>query len=70
MKRDTYKYYFFVDSKIVHAGITNDLERRRAEHQQSRPAWKNGRIKQVGYITTREAALKWEKEQRKAGKPA
>ena len=29
----------------------------------------NGHISQVGYITTRQAALAWEAEQRKQGKP-
>ena len=27
-RRDTYKYYFKVGNKIVHGGITGDLERR------------------------------------------
>ncbi len=51
--RDTYKYYFKVGSKIVHGGITNDLERREQEHQQENP---DGHIKQVGRRTTEEAA--------------
>ncbi|MBC8403286.1 MAG: hypothetical protein H8E14_17510 [Candidatus Marinimicrobia bacterium] len=57
--RDTYKYYFKIGNKIVHGGITNDLERREQEHQQE---WPNGHIKKVGNITTHEAALDWEKE--------
>lgn len=32
--RDTYKYVFKVGNRIVHGGITNDLERRGREHQQ------------------------------------
>ena len=32
-KRDTYKYDFKVGNKIVHSGITNDLERREDEHR-------------------------------------
>ena len=58
-KRDTYKYYFKVGNKIVHGGITDDLERREQEHQQK---WHNGHIKQVGRRTTEEAARKWEEE--------
>ena len=66
--RDTYKYYFKLGNRIVHAGITNDLVRREREHRQRR-GWGNGRISQVGYITTRQAALAWETEQRRQGKP-
>jgi predicted GIY-YIG superfamily endonuclease len=58
-KRDTYKYHFKVGNKIVHGGITNDLERRELEHQQK---WPKEHIKQVGNRTNRDAALDWEKE--------
>ena len=58
-KRDTYKYQFKVGNKIVHGGITDDLERREAEHQRE---WPKGRIKKVGQRTTENAARKWEKE--------
>ncbi len=57
--RDTYKYQFKVGHKIVHGGITTDLERREKEHQQENP---DGHIKQVGRRTTEEAARDWEKE--------
>jgi len=57
--RDTYKYQFKVGNKIVHGGITKDLERREQEHQQT---WSNGHIRQVGRRTTGEAARKWEEE--------
>ena len=40
--RDTYKYQFKVGNKIVHGGITDDLERREGEHQQK---WSKGHIK-------------------------
>ncbi len=56
---DTYKYQFKVGNKIVHVGITNDLERREQEHKQDDP---KGHITQVGRKTTEEAARKWEKE--------
>lgn len=58
--RDTYKYDFKVGNKVVHNGITNDLERRENEHQQK---WPDGHIKQVGRRTTEKAAREWEKEQ-------
>lgn len=64
-KRDTHKYNFRAGDRVVHTGITNDLERREAEHQNR---WKNGYIEQVGRRTTRDAAFKWEAEQRKKGK--
>jgi len=58
-KRDTAKYHFKVGNKIVHGGISKDLEQREAEHQQK---WPKGHIKQVGKKTTQDAARKWEKE--------
>lgn len=57
--RNTYKYDFKVGNKIVHHGITKDLERREQEHQQK---WPKGHIKQVGHRTTDEAAREWEEE--------
>ena len=62
--RDTFKYHFEVDGKIVHRGVTNDLERRNAEHQ---VRWPNGRIVKIGHKTTREQGLAWEKAGGKAG---
>ena len=56
---DTYKYQFKLGKKIVHGGITDDLERREQEHQKK---WPMGHIKQVGRRTTEDAARKWEKE--------
>ena len=56
--RDTYKYQFKKGNKVVHGGITGDLDRREKEHQQK---WPDGHIKQVGHRTTEEAALDWEK---------
>ena len=55
--RDTYKYYLKKGNKIVHGGITNDLERREQEHKQR---WPNGHIFQVGRRTTEDAAREWE----------
>ena len=62
-RRDTYKYQFKVVNKIVHSGITDDLERREQEHQQK---WPKGHISQVGQRTTEEAARKWEEDQDKS----
>lgn len=58
--RDTYKYRVKDGNKIVHRGVTNDLERREAEHQ---ARWPNAKLEQVGRRTTREKALEWEREQ-------
>ena len=56
--RDTNKYQFKVKGSIVHRGITNDLERREREHQQT---WPDGHIEKIGNKTTRDAALEWER---------
>ena len=61
MARDTFKYHFKKGNKIVHRGITNDLERREQEHKQN--YGDGGHIKQVGRVTTRDAALDWERNQ-------
>ena len=63
--RDTYKYDF-VDRKgrIIHSGITYDLDRREGEHK--RELSSTGHIRKVGNKTTRTAAREWEKGKRKA----
>ncbi len=66
--RTTYKYHFKLGNRIVHTGITRDIDRREAEHQR-KTGWSRGHIVQVGFRTTREAALRWEAEQRRLGKP-
>ena len=67
--RDTYKYHLKDGSNtILHTGITNDLQRRESEHQQTYKG-KTVHIKQVGNRTTRPAAFQWEAEQRAKGKP-
>ena len=65
-KRDHYKYHQKVGNRIVHTGITKDLDRREEEHQRQ---WSGSHIMKVGYRTTKAAALEWESAQRKAGKP-
>lgn len=59
-KRIYYKYQFKRGNKILHGGITEDLDRREGEHQ--RDINSKGHIKQVGRRTTEEAARQWEKE--------
>ena len=66
--RTRYKYHFKLGNKIVHTGITNDLDRREAEHRREK-GWARGHIKQVGLRTTPQAAQEWKNEQRKQGKP-
>ncbi|MDD9859476.1 MAG: hypothetical protein OXU40_03405 [Nitrospira sp.] len=66
--RDTFQYHFKLGNKIVRAGITYDLDRREAEHR-SEPGWHKGHIKQVGFRTTSENAMRWEREQAEQGKP-
>lgn len=69
--RDTYKYWFKIGNLKVHCGISDDLSRREREHQNSgryathngkRHYWSDGHIVQEGLRTTREAAMKWERE--------
>ena len=57
--RNTYKYQVRVGRKIVHGGITNDLERREQEHQQE---WPKAKLSQVRRRTTEKAAREWEKD--------
>ena len=68
--RDTYKYNFKVGNLIVHCGITYNLSQRENQHRNSgrytvyngkRFYWSNGHIVQVGNITTRQAAMEWER---------
>ena len=63
-ERDTYKYQLKEGNKVVHRGITYDLERREAEHQKEHPGT---RVKQVGRRATRDSALRWERAGGKRG---
>lgn len=59
MGRDTRKYKLVdKNGKSLYYGITNDLERREAEHRND--GKKFDQMIQVGRATTREAALNWE----------
>ncbi len=64
--RETYRYQYKMGNKISHVGITNDLARREAEHQQEHPG---GHIVQQGPRVTRESAERWEREQAERGRP-
>jgi len=66
MPRSTHKYHFKKGHRIVHTGVTNNLKRREAEHRQT---YGGGHIVKVGYVTTRDAALRWERTQTKRGRP-
>jgi predicted GIY-YIG superfamily endonuclease len=65
-KREWKKYDFKVGQKIVHSGITTDLDRREQEHQQR---WAKGHIVQVGRATTEDAARDWEATKHKTITP-
>lgn len=58
-EKDTYKYQLKVGRRVVHRGVTYDLSRRAAEHRSDFP---KATLKRVGRCTTREAALKWERD--------
>ena len=58
-ERDTYKYQLRQGNRIVHRGVTNNLDRREGEHQAEYPG---ASIHQVGRRTTRQRALQWERE--------
>ena len=60
--KDTFKYHLKQGRRVVHRGVTNNLERREDEHQEKLPA---SEISQVGRRTTREKALKWERAEGK-----
>lgn len=61
--RNTYKYDFKVGNKMMHSGITKDLEKRELDHERK---WPKGHIVQVGRKTTEEAAEKWEETKQKS----
>lgn len=61
------KYHLKKGNKILHTGITNDLQRRESEHQ--REYGSTVHIKQLGNRSTREAGYQWEQEQREKAKP-
>ncbi len=56
------KYHYKIGNRIIHSGITQDLERREAEHK---TRWPGGHISKVGRATTEEAARTWEEGKQK-----
>ncbi len=56
-KRDTYKYELTKGNRVVYIGITNDPERRAAEHHQDKDFDK---MKIVGNASTPDGASRWE----------
>ncbi|MFH1477828.1 MAG: hypothetical protein ABIH24_10140 [Verrucomicrobiota bacterium] len=65
-KRNTFTYDFKIAQKIVHSGITKDLDRREAQHQQR---WPQGHIVKVGAAKTEDAARDWEETKHKTITP-
>jgi hypothetical protein len=65
-KRSFVGYDFTVGGKIAHSGITNDPDRREAEHQQR---WPSGKLKVVTGPMTEEGAREWESTKTKAITP-
>ena len=57
--RDTYKYQIKRGNKIIHRGITNDLDRRHGEHK--RTYGDDVKIIQIGRRVTRDSGLAWER---------
>ena len=66
--RIIYRYHFKLGDKIVHTGVTYDIDRSEAEHR-SEPGMSKGYAKQVGLRTTYDAAFAWMQEQAKKGRP-
>ena len=59
--RNWYTYEFKRGNKVLHKGITKDLERREQEHQANINS--KGHIKKVGHAKTEKGAREWEEEQ-------
>ena len=57
MEKDTYKYQLKRGNEVVYVGITNDPERREAEHRQDKVFDK---MELVGRRTTSDGAKNWE----------
>ncbi|MEL6711252.1 MAG: hypothetical protein AAFP10_01710 [Pseudomonadota bacterium] len=55
--RDTFKYQLKQGEKILHLGITNDLQRREYEYQQEHGD--SVYLQQVGFRVSRQAGREW-----------
>ena len=58
--RNYIKYRVHVKGKVVHGGITTNLEQRKEQHKQK---WPNSIIRKVGGKVTEESARDWEKKE-------
>ena len=58
--RDTSRYHITRGNKILHRGITNDLDRRHTEHK--RRYGQDVKIKKIGPKVSRDSALRWERD--------
>lgn len=58
--RDYNKYILYQGNKIVYIGITNDIERRKREHQNDGKEF--SRMEKEGNLSTKEGAEAWETE--------
>lgn len=67
--RSMYRYHLMKGDKILHTGITHSPFWCLQEHRKKYGSGKDLRIKEVGYRTTPEEAMKWEEEQRQQGMP-
>ena len=57
-KRDTNKYECYQGNRLVSVGITNDMERREAEHRADGMEFSS--MRKIGNVTTPDAASDWE----------
>lgn len=60
-KRDWHTYEFKKGNKILHKGITQDLDRRESEHKANLDS--GGHIMKVGHAKTEKGARQWEKDE-------
>ena len=60
-QRNWYAYEFKKGNKVLHEGITKNLEQREKEHQANLDP--KGHIRQVGLPKTEDGARRWEKKQ-------
>ena len=57
--RNIRRYHYWWRGKVVHRGVTKDLEKREQDHKQK---WPGGHIQQIGPSVTKDTSLKWERE--------
>jgi hypothetical protein len=58
-QRNFSKYEVTVRGKVVHGGITTDLDRRAREHLRT---WPGATVAKIGRQTTKDGARRWERE--------